>query len=64
MGRNYFSKHGGPYFINSGFSQHDHSHDTPGVHKDIQTNKNLFYFIFIGFVSVLVTIGIVLTVLH
>jgi hypothetical protein len=64
MGRNYFSKHGGPYFINNGLSKHDHSHDITDIHKDIKSDKNLFYFISIGFVSVLVTIGIVLTVLH
>ena len=27
MGRNYFSKHGGPYFINNGFSSHSHDHN-------------------------------------
>jgi hypothetical protein len=26
MGRNYFSKHGGPYFINDGLSKH-HDHN-------------------------------------
>ena len=29
MGRNHFSRHGGPYFINNGFSNHTHSHDDP-----------------------------------
>jgi hypothetical protein len=27
MGRNYFSKHGGPYFMNNGFSKHHDHHD-------------------------------------
>lgn len=63
MGRNYFSKAGGPYFINDGFSKHDHSHDTPDVHKDIKPNKDLFYFITIGFLSVLLTIGLSLIIL-
>lgn len=42
MGRNYFSKAGGPYFINDGFSKHDHDH-TPGhTHEDIKPS-NLIY---------------------
>jgi hypothetical protein len=57
MGRNYFSKHGGPYFINDGFSQHTHSHEDP---HDIKPDYDLFIFIAIGFVTLLVTIGIVL----
>jgi hypothetical protein len=41
MGRNYFSKHGGPYFINDGISKH-HDH-TPGhTHEDIKPS-NLIY---------------------
>jgi hypothetical protein len=31
MGRNYFSKHGGPYFRNDGFSRHPEAYDTKGV---------------------------------
>jgi hypothetical protein len=27
MGRNHFSQHGGPYFINDGFSKHSHTHE-------------------------------------
>jgi hypothetical protein len=33
MGRNYFSKHGGPYFKNNGFSQHSHDHQDPEANK-------------------------------
>jgi hypothetical protein len=29
MGRNHFSRHGGPYFINDGLSKHTHHHDDP-----------------------------------
>ena len=29
MGRNYFSKHGGPYFKNDGFSQHSNVDNDP-----------------------------------
>ena len=39
MGRNYFSKHGGPYFINEGVSRHDHHHDDPEDTKP----SNLIY---------------------
>ena len=28
MGRNHFSKHGGPYFINDGYSRHRDNKDT------------------------------------
>lgn len=42
MGRNYFSKHGGPYFINEGISRH-HDHHKPGhTHEDIKPS-NLIY---------------------
>jgi len=50
MGRNYFSKHGGPYFINDGFSKHA---DKPFVKPD----KSFFYFIVSGFAIALATIG-------
>ena len=50
MGRNYFSKHGGPYFINDGFTRHA---DKPYVKPD----KGFFYFIAIGFVIALGIIG-------
>jgi hypothetical protein len=35
MGRNYFSKHGGPYFINDGFSHHSENNPKPSNKKDI-----------------------------
>jgi hypothetical protein len=37
MGRNHFSKHGGPYFINDGFSRHSDNEPAP-------LNKGFFYF--------------------
>lgn len=61
MGRNYFSKHGGPYFINDGFSRHTHHHDDP---NDIKPDNSGFYILTIGFVSAIVLIGISLTLLH
>lgn len=56
MGRNYFSRHGGPYFINDGFSRHadESEHD----HKDIKPGPNLIYVLPIGIVSLLLIIGI------
>jgi hypothetical protein len=56
MGRNYFSKHGGPYFINDGFSNHANK---PSIEKDKQ-NQRFFYgllsisvFVILGFVVLL-----------
>lgn len=57
MGRNYFSKHGGPYFINNGLSKHhDHSHDDP---NHIKPDKGLFIYISIGFVLLLSTLYVI-----
>jgi hypothetical protein len=50
MGRNYFSKHGGPYFINDGVSRHaDKPYDIP--------DKGFFYLVISGFVITLAAIG-------
>ena len=60
MGRNHFSKHGGPYFINDGLSKHDHHHK-PGVsHEDIKPSKTIFYSIMIGFAVILTVVGFTL----
>ena len=49
MGRNYFSKHGGPYFINDGFTRHaDKPYETP--------DNGFFYLILSGFVITLAAI--------
>ena len=56
MGRNYFSKHGGPYFINNGFT----NHSPEPSDKDIKPDPNLFYGLTIGFVSFILGIGITL----
>jgi hypothetical protein len=53
MGRNYFSKHGGPYFINDGLSRHTHSHDHS---DDIKPDKTLFLSVIIGFPILLITL--------
>jgi hypothetical protein len=56
MGRNYFSKHGGPYFINDGFSNHA---SKTSIEKD-KDNQRFFYgllsislFVILGFVVLL-----------
>ena len=65
MGRNYFSKHGGPYFINDGLSHHsDHTHESGHNHKDIKPDPNLFYGLTISFVCLILGIGITLVVLN
>jgi len=37
MGRNYFSKAGGPYFVNDGLSRHSETNTKPSNKKDIIT---------------------------
>jgi hypothetical protein len=61
MGRNYFSKAGGPYFINDGFSKHTHSHEDP---NHIKPDTNLFYGLTLSFLSLLAIISITLLMLH
>ena len=64
MGRNYFSKAGGPYFINNGFSKHDdHDHNESSNHEHTKPDPNLFYGLSIGFLSLLVVISIALIAL-
>lgn len=53
MGRNHFSRAGGPYFINDGFSKHA---EEPANKPD----KGFFYIIVSGFVIALFTIGMFL----
>jgi hypothetical protein len=49
MGRNHFSRAGGPYFINDGFTRHaDKPYDIP--------SKGFFYLILSGFVITLAAI--------
>jgi hypothetical protein len=57
MGRNYFSKHGGPYFINDGLTGHDHEHKTSDSHEDIKPDTNLLYGFAIGVLSLLIVMG-------
>lgn len=61
MGRNYFSRHGGPYFINDGVSKH-HDHHTPGhTHKHIKPS-NLIYGLLAG-LAILLPVSMAIAVL-
>lgn len=53
MGRNYFSKYGGPYFINKGFTGHleDHSLES---NQNLKSDKGLILSIAIGATLLLV----------
>ena len=53
MGRNHFSRAGGPYFINNGFSKHTHSHDDP---HDIKPDRALLLSLLVGIPIWLITI--------
>jgi hypothetical protein len=57
MPRNYFSQKGGPYFINNGFSAHDHDHKPVSNHEHIKPDKGLLYVILVGFGILLSIIG-------
>ena len=61
MGRNYFSKAGGPYFINDGFSEHDHSHKPGESHEDIKPDRVVVTSIIIGFVTMFIIIASLLS---
>jgi hypothetical protein len=63
MGRNYFSKHGGPYFINDGFTHHAKPQSPVQPEGYIKPSPNLFYGLTIGFLSLILTIGIALVVI-
>ena len=61
MGRNYFSKAGGPYFINDGFSKHtDHDHKTGHTHDDIKPDISLAATLAITFLSLCIVLSIVI----
>ena len=53
MGRNYFSKHGGPYFINDGFTRHGIN----SSEKDNKSEQKVFYTLTIVLVSVILFVG-------
>ena len=53
MGRNYFSKHGGPYFINDGLSKHNHDHNNS---EDDGSERALILSVCLGTAIVLITL--------
>ena len=53
MGRNYFSKHGGPYFINNGFSKHSHDHNDS---EDTGSERALILSVCVGTAIVIITL--------
>ena len=53
MGRNYFSKHGGPYFKNDGFSQHSHADHDP---EDIKPDRALLLSLLVGVPIMIITL--------
>jgi hypothetical protein len=61
MGRNYFSRHGGPYFINDGVSQHDHHHKPGHTHEDIKPS-NLIYGL-LGAIAILLPVSMAIAIL-
>jgi hypothetical protein len=56
MGRNYFSKHGGPYFINDGFSNHA---PKTSIEKD-KENQKFFYCLTLGCLFVILGVIVLL----
>jgi hypothetical protein len=60
MGRNYFSKHGGPYFINDGFTHHAKPEPQPKPEGYIKPDIKAFYGLTAAFVLVILGIGIAL----
>ena len=54
MGRNYFSKHGGPYFINNGFSKHHDHHDNNS--EDDGSERALILSVCVGTAIVIITL--------
>jgi hypothetical protein len=52
MGRNYFSKHGGPYFINNGFSKHHHDNNS----EDAGSERALIFSVCVGTAIVIITL--------
>lgn len=59
MGRNHFSRHGGPCFINNGFSMH--SENTPGHDHEDTKASNLVYSL-LGLVCVLLPVCIAIVI--
>lgn len=55
MTRNHFSKAGGPYFINDGFSGHSENH------KPKDQSEGFVLFVSIGILAIVVTVSLIIT---
>ena len=62
MARNHFSKAGGPYFLNNGFTQHkDHSnHDDSHTHEYMKQIFKPLEIVFLSFIPIVFVIAIVI----
>ena len=61
MGRNYFSKAGGPYFINNGLTMHQEHHDD---HDHIDKPIKPLYIVLCAILPIGFLIGITMFILH
>jgi hypothetical protein len=61
MARNHFSKAGGPYFINNGFTAHKehHNHDDSHTHENMQKLFKPLEFALLSFIPIVFVIAIV-----
>ena len=64
MVRNYFSKHGGPYFINDGFTHHTKPDSPIKPEEYIKPDPNPFYGLTVAFILVILGIGFALVVIN
>ena len=62
MARNYFSKAGGPYFINNGFTAHKehHDHDNSHTHDYMHNSFKPLEFVLLSFIPIVFVIAIVI----
>ena len=62
MARNHFSKAGGPYFINNGFTAHKehHNHDDSHTHDSINNSFKPLDLVFLSLVPIVFVIAIVI----
>jgi hypothetical protein len=61
MSRDYFSRFGGPFYRNNGFSQHEHNHRPGSSHEDIKPSNHTDV-LAIALLSLLVIVSIVVIV--
>ena len=66
MARNHFSKAGGPYFLNNGFTKHKehHDHDDSHTHEHMSKTPNPISVALGGLLLMCTTIAITMVILH